>query len=162
MRTIYWVFILSAALFVFGIGFVVVGAHAAQQKPAAAPETKIEPIASVKQIMNAIVTPASTVVYQSVGTVVSAAGIEETAPKTDAEWASVGNNAAALAEAGNLMMLEGRAVDRGDWIKMAQAMIDASKSTMKAVDAKSADGVLAAGADLNMTCDNCHQRYQRQ
>jgi cytochrome c556 len=162
MRTGHWLFIVSAALFVFGIGFLVVGAHYARQTPTAEVQTAVEPIASVKQIMSAIVTPASAVVYQSVGTVISAKGIEETAPKDDDEWAAVGSNAAALAEAGNLMMLEGRAVDRGDWIKMAQAMVDAAKTTLKAVEAKSADGVLAAGAELNMTCDNCHQRYSRQ
>ena len=88
MRTSHWLFIVSAALFVLGIGFVVVGANSARKAPEAAAQPAVEPIASVKQIMNAIVTPASTVVDQSVGTVVSAKGIEETAPKTDAEWAA--------------------------------------------------------------------------
>jgi cytochrome c556 len=41
-------------------------------------------------------------------------------------------------------------------------MIDASRQVLKAVEAKSADGILAAGEPLNVSCDNCHQRYNRQ
>jgi cytochrome c556 len=33
---------------------------------------------------------------------------------------------------------------------------------MKAADAKDKDGIVAAGGDLNLTCDNCHARYSRQ
>ena len=73
----------------------------------------------------------------------------------------MGNNAVALAEAGNLLMMEGRAVDKGEWIKMSQAMIDAAKVALKATEAKSADGILESGDAINMSCDNCHRRYQR-
>ena len=73
----------------------------------------------------------------------------------------MGNSAVALAEAGNLLMMEGRAVDKGEWIKMSQAMIDAAKVALKATEAKSADAVLDSGDAINQSCDNCHQRYQR-
>ena len=72
----------------------------------------------------------------------TAAGTENKFPRTDAEWEVVGNNAVALVEAGNLLMMEGRAVDKGEWIKMSQAMIDAAKVALKATEAKSADDVL--------------------
>ena len=38
-----------------------------------------------------------------------------------------------------------RAIDKGEWVKMSQAMIEAGKLTLKATQDKSADGVLAAG-----------------
>jgi hypothetical protein len=165
MRTSLPLFAVSALLFIFGIGFVVVGARTAKQAPAtakAAAPPAIVPVATVKQIMTGIVGPASNTVFNAVSTTVSEKGIEEVAPHTDKEWTDVGDAGAALAEAGNMLMLEGRAIDRGDWIKMSQAMIDAGRQAMKAVEAKSADGVLAAGEPLNVSCDNCHQRYRRQ
>ena len=164
MRTPFPLFTVSALLFIFGIGFVVVGARAARQTPAVAkaPAPAIVPVASMKQLMNGIVGPSANVVFNAVSTTVSDKGVEEVAPHTDEEWAAVGNSAAAIAEAGNMMMLEGRAIDRVDWIKMSQAMIDAGRQTLKAVEAKSADGVLAAGEPLNVSCDTCHQRYMRQ
>ena len=165
MRTPFPLFTVSALLFVFGIGFVVVGARTAKQAPPPSkttPAAAIVPVATVKQLMKGIVGPASNTVFNAVSTTVTEKGVEEVAPHTDEEWETVGNSAVALAEAGNLMMMEGRAIDKGDWIKMSQAMIDAGKQTLKAVEAKDADGVLAAGEPLNISCDGCHQRYMRQ
>ena len=54
-------------------------------------------------------------IYDSVGTNVTAAGVEDIAPKDDAEWARVADNAAALAEAGNMMLVDGRAVGVAGW-----------------------------------------------
>jgi hypothetical protein len=162
MRTIHWLFVIGAALFVFGIGFVVVGAREARRVPAAAPGPAITPVATTKQIMNGIVSPASNAIFNAVSTTVTDKGIEEVFPRNDEEWAALGASAAALAEAGNLMLVEGRAVDKGDWLKMSQAMIDAAKQTLKAVDAKSTEAVLASGEGVNTSCDMCHERYRRQ
>lgn len=163
MRTSQSVFAVGALLFVCGLGFVVVGAREARRAPAvsaAAPAPK--PIATTKQLMSGIVDPWATAVFDSVSTSISDKGIEEIAPKDDAEWALLGSRAAAIAEAGHLLMQEGRAIDQGDWIKMSQAMVDAAVQTVKAADAKNKDAVLDAGSALNLSCDNCHMRYRRQ
>ena len=162
MRSAQWLFVVGALLFVFGIGFVVVAARSVRVAPAAESRAVQTPVASVKQIMAGIVGPGAATVFESVSTTVTEKGIEEKAPGTDVEWAQVGNSAAAIAEAGNLLMMEGRAVDRGDWMKMSQAMIEAARETLKAVAAKDAEGILAAGEPLNTSCDSCHSRYQRQ
>ena len=163
MRIVNWLFAISVALFISGIGFIIVGARAAQRAtPEEAPAPAIETVASVKQIMDGIVAPAAAVVFDSVGTIVSAAGIEEKQPRTDAEWAAVGASAAALVESANLIVIGNRAVDRDDWVKMSQALADAAKVVLKATEDKDPMGVLAAGETLNETCDNCHQRYQRE
>ena len=44
---------------------------------------------------------------------------------------------------------------------MTQAMADAGKTALKAAESKSPEGILAAGETINMTCDNCHEKYQR-
>ena len=77
MRINHWLFLISVALFISGIGFIVAGAREAQRAAPAEPQApQIKPFASVKQIMDAIVAPSATVVFDSVGTIVSAAGIE--------------------------------------------------------------------------------------
>jgi hypothetical protein len=152
---VHWLFVVSVALFVSGIGFVVAGARTARAAPAveAAPVTTT-PVASVKQIMKGIVAPAATTVFNSVSTTVSFKGTEEKAPQTDEEWELVGTSAAALIESGNLLLMGSRAVDKGEWIKMSQALIDAGKVALKATEAKSAEGVLAAGEAINTSSDN--------
>lgn len=162
LKTIHWLFIVGAALFIFGIGFVVVGAREARRVPvpaAAAPTTT--PVATTKQIMSAIVAPAADAIFSAVSTTVSEKGIVEVAPQNDEEWAALGAKAAALAEAGNLIVIDGRAVDQGDWVTMSRAMIDAGRQTLKAVEAKSTESVLTAGEAVNTSCDNCHERYRR-
>ena len=162
MRMVYWLFVISAALFVSGIGFIVAGARSAPGTTLAVEAPVTTPVASVKQIMIGIVAPAARVVFESVGTIISAAGIEERAPKTDEDWAEVGSSGAALVESGNLLVMGDRAVDREDWVKMSRALSEAGMLVLKATEAKSADGVLAAGATVNETCDNCHRKYQRE
>lgn len=159
MRTVHWLFVVSAALFVSGIGFVVAAGRTAQQVPPV--QRPVTPVASVRQIMNGITAPAATVVFASVGTVLSYEGARETFPKTDAEWEAVGDSAAAVVESGNLMMLGGRAVDTGDWVTLSQAMIEAAKVALKAIEAKDAEALLLSGEAINESCDNCHQKYQR-
>jgi hypothetical protein len=89
MRTIYWLFVLSVALFVAGIGFVIAGARVMPRgAPAAAAPAgpPIVPVASIKQIMNGIVDPASMVVYNAVSSKVTTKGTEDIAPRNDDEW----------------------------------------------------------------------------
>jgi hypothetical protein len=162
MKTIQWLFVVGVLLFITGIGFVIAGAREARSAGPVREETpQAAPVASVKQIMAAITGPAATTIYNSVGTVVSVTGIKETAPQNDEEWAALAGTAAALAESGNLMLTPGRAVDNGEWVKMTRAFIDASIEAVKAAEAKSTEGILSAGSNINETCDTCHERYQQ-
>jgi hypothetical protein len=162
MRSIHWLFVVSVALFVSGLGFVIVGARTDRNSaPADDVPITTAPVASVKQIMKGIVGPATEVLFNAVTTTVTTSGIEEKAPQNDEEWEAVGNSAAALIESGNLLMMGSRVVDKQDWIKMSQAMIDAGKVALKATEAKSADELLASGEAINTSCDACHVKYQR-
>jgi hypothetical protein len=163
MRTVQGLFIVGVLLFVTGIGFVIAGAREARSAaPAAEAVPAIPPVASVKQIMAAITGPAATAVYNSVGSVYSAEGLKETAPQTDDEWAALGAQAAALVESGNLLLVPGRAIDNGDWVKMTHDFVEKSKLAVKAAEQHSTEGILSAGSEINETCDTCHARYQRQ
>lgn len=160
-RTVNWLFVVSVLLFISGIGFVIASARTARSAAPVEAAVTTTPVASVKQLMAAITGPAANVIYNSVSTSVTTTGIEEIAPQNDQEWAIVGNNAAALAESANLLMTEGRAIDKGDWIKMSQQLADAARVALKAANDKSTMGILEAGGPINETCDNCHAKYQR-
>jgi hypothetical protein len=163
MRTVQWLFVVGALLFITGIGFVIAGAREARSAaPAVDAAPAITPVATIKQIMDGITGPAANTVYNSVGTIVSVEGIKETAPQNDEEWEALAATAASLAESGNLMLTPGRAIDNGDWVKMTHDFIEKSIVTLKAAEQKSTEAILSAGSDLNQTCDTCHEKYQRQ
>jgi hypothetical protein len=155
-------YIVSAALFISGIAFVIAGARTTQAATPAEAAPAITPVATVKQLMDGIIGPSATVVFDSVGTIVDATGIHENQPRTDAEWATVSGSAAALVESANLLVMGNRAIDRQDWLTMSKALADAGMLVLKATEAKDPQGILAAGETLNATCDNCHQRYSRE
>ena len=122
-------------------------------------KTPFKPVASIEQIMETIVHPSATVVFQSVGTVFTMQGVEEIAPKTAAEWTVVQNNSLALAEAGNLLMMEGRAVDREGWMLAARGLVDKAERAMKAAEAKDTDALFTANSDVFIACTDCHKTY---
>jgi hypothetical protein len=162
MRTVHWLFLVSVALFISGIGFIIASARSTQVEaaaPASAPS--LPPVATVKQIMAGIVMPSAASIWDSVSTIVDAKGVQENQPRTDEEWARVGANAAALIESANLLLVGDRPVDQGDGVKMAKAMADAGQIALKATVEKKPEGILEAGEAINQTCDNCHQKYQR-
>ena len=163
-RTLHWLFLVSVLLFVSGIAFVVAAGRTVRAVPgaesAAAPATPA--IATVKQVMRGITMPAAATIWDSVSTIVDAKGVTENVPKTDAEWAALGANAAALAESANMLMTADRAVDKGDWVKFATALRGSAEKALTFADAKDAPGILAVGEEINASCDACHERYQRQ
>jgi hypothetical protein len=162
MRMVHWLFVVGALLFVSGIGLVIAAARGARETPAAAaPAAAIEPVATVKQIMKGIVDPAAKKIFDAVSTTVGPEGVVEHKPTTDDEWEDVGNSAAAVIEAGNLMLMGNRAIDRDEWVKMSRAMIDAGRQVLRATQQKDSDKVFELGEPLNESCDSCHGKYRR-
>ena len=161
MRIANWLFLVSAALFISGIGFIIASGRTSQVEAAAAPAPSLPTVATVKQIMAGIVMPSAASIWDSVSTIVDAKGVQDNQPRTDEEWARVGASAAALIESANLLLVGNRPIDQGDWVKMAKAMADAGQTALKATTDKNPEGILAAGETINQTCDNCHQKYQR-
>ena len=154
MRSTYGLLIVSLLLFLFGIWFVIVGVRTRSVPPAA------PAVASVLELMDGIVVPASGVVYDSVATTVSREGVKETRPQNDREWQRVAGSAAALIEAAQLLTVEGRGRESEDWGAIAKAMGDAAAQVRAAAQKKDAEGILAGGELLNNSCDNCHRKFQ--
>src|SRR5229473_3668246 len=86
------------------------GCKARQSEPAQQPEYRVT--ATVKDIMDSMVDPIADVIWNSVATIVSYAGVEERQPRTDEDWAKVRHAAITLAEATNLLIMPGRPIAR--------------------------------------------------
>ena len=109
--------------------------------------------------MEAVVDPAADVIWGAVFTVESKEGTVETAPKTDAEWAVVRNAGYVVAESGNLLMMDGRAKDKGEWMRQSQALVEIGTRAVKAAEAKDKDKVFEVGGEIYAVCSGCHQKY---
>jgi hypothetical protein len=107
--------------------------------------------------MKTTVGPAAATVFGAVGTTISFEGTEEKAPRNDKEWQEVENSATALIEAGKLLMTRRSFGQNGEWAKMSQALVAASKVSLAAARAKNADQLLASGEALYAACVNCHR-----
>lgn len=88
-------------------------------------------------------------------------GEEQHFPRTDEEWEALQDSAATLAEAGNLLLLGSRTVDKADWTRLSKAMTDAATLALKAAQAKDKQRVFDSGEAIYNTCNECHQKYQR-
>lgn len=119
--------------------------------PAAPAGPTFEPIATVKQVMQAITVPASNIVF----------GVAAEVPADDAAWLTVENSAIAVAESANLLMMEPRAVDQQNWREHALAMLEAAKTVAEAARMKDAEKVGEISNTLYETCEACHQQYMK-
>ena len=116
-------------------------------------------VAGNRLLMLSVIDPAADVVWDSVKTVMTLEGTEEFRPETDAEWEAVRNSAVIIAESGNLLMMDRRAMDQGDWVGWSAAMVDAGEAAMQAADARNPQAVFDAGGEIYVTCAGCHEKY---
>src|SRR5712691_4247811 len=177
--------LIPVAFVLFAVGLVAQtakpAAPAAPRPRAAAPRSTYRPTATVKDLMDYIVIPSSEALFNAVGTTTGPNGAEEHSPKTEADWAAVRQRALLLIEAGNLLTIPGRHVagpkDKSKnpgselepaqmdalvakspavFSQKAQGLIGAALVALKAIDAKSAEGLSDAGGDIDEACESCH------
>ena len=161
------------------------GSVALAQQPSA---QGFAPVGSILEIMLQIVDPTADFIFESVSVVITAEGSKETQPRTEEEWLTVRNNALILAEAGNLLKMvrpvaparsiKGIAFEppgpddlspaqieallkqnRTPFSNFAQKLTDAALVALKAVDARSVEGLYEAGDVIDQACENCHMVY---
>ena len=141
---------------------VAVGCTDPKEQAAATPAASPPPFhttLNTKQLMTWIIDPNATAIWGSVGSVATDKGTEERHPQTDAEWSTFRNAAATLVESGNLLMLDGRAVDNDQWMATARGMADAAATVLEAAEAKDVESYFDAGGALYEACTACHSKY---
>ena len=138
-----------------GFGVVILGlavlttVRPQAQAAAKPPATGVKAVASVMEVMRTMTIPFSNAVF--------AAGSEP--PKDDAVWLAARDQAVALAESGNLLMMGSRVKDRAAWLKFSRAQVDAAELAAKAAGAKNAEALSSAADGIYETCANCHKVY---
>lgn len=161
---------------------------AACDKPAAPPPAgpAFKPIATIQDLMVAVVDPAADLLWESVGTELSKDGLVEKQPHTDEEWLAVRKQALVLVESANLLLIPDRAVvaaggkledahvpgilspeeaqkaireDRAGYIKAVDGFHEAAVLALKAIDSRNVAGLLEAGSRIQQACENCHVKF---
>jgi len=86
--------------------------------------------------------------------------IQRAAPKNDVEWNELQGKALALAEFGNVMMMQGRARDQEQWMRDAKLLAEAGAAAFRLTKAKDVEGIVALNEQLVMSCTSCHMHYR--
>lgn len=125
-----------------------------------APEpTPFTRVADVTEVMTAILEPAADTYWDAVGWIDDEKGTHEIAPASPEEWEAVRNAAFVIAESGNLLMMRGRARDRGEWMTWSDSLVAMGRAAIAAAEARNVNAVFNAGAEVYYVCSGCHARY---
>ena len=106
-----------------------------------------KPVADTRQLMYAMVIPASDFMFS----------LPYEVPSDDEGWDLVENNAVLLAESGNLLLM--RAEGRQPWVEASRALIDAGEATLMAARARDVDRISELAEDILAPCSGCHDLY---
>jgi cytochrome c553 len=112
--------------------------------------SSFQPVGNMSQLMIDMIYPASDAIFY----------VERAAPQNDRDWGALRATALTLAESGNLLMMDRRARDQGDWIKDAKMLVDAGAAAYKAAQAKNLDAIVALNNQLYTACVTCHEQYR--
>lgn len=142
---------------------------------AKAPATQVE--ANLAQLMRGTLYPESNVVFASQDTNPDEVPhAKDPSMATDplassyGKWQAVENNALAIAEDANLLMLPGRKCSNGldvplknpDWAKFVQEIREAGMTAYAAAQTKNQDKMTDAAGVMTTACQNCHVRYREK
>ncbi len=128
--------------------------------PAALKGPPIQAVATLEEVMHGMVIPNAEVVWEASGTIYTVKGVEERQPKSETEWLAVEASATTLTEAGNLLMMEGRAKDSGRWMERARALREAGAGVHQAAKSRNVAAVFEKGGVLFESCQGCHFDYR--
>jgi hypothetical protein len=114
----------------------------------------------MQELMVHVVDPAAFAFWRGSGYVLTEAGEQDLAPTTEEGWKAVEDGAATVAEAGNLLMLPGRAREPvAEWNKYAKLMTERALEAKAAAEKKDKKAVFDTGGRLYEVCVACHEKY---
>ncbi len=113
----------------------------------------------MSDLMAHVLEPNAQVYWRAVGWIIDFEGEHELRPETEEEWLAVENAAFVVAEAGNLLMMDGRALDDGPWMTMSQSLIDIGRRAIEVAEARDEQAVFDVGAEMYFVCTQCHATY---
>ena len=142
----------------------------------------VDPTVTIQELMAGQVDPAADALWDSVAIIVSAAGVEERRPRTEADWKAVRLQALTLMETTKFLGLQGRRVasqttpqgpgelsppeiqrridaDHDAFVRFAGALGIAAQQALAAIDARDPQRLMDAGGVIDSACEACHLTY---
>ena len=145
-------------------------------KPAMGPATEAHPMPAagspkgyIGEVMNSMMVPSSSIVWNAVATQTDATGVHESRPETPEQWNVVYHAAIELSEVPNLLLVPGRErcvggaiplAYRADFARKARELQEAANIASIAAKKHDADALAEAGERIDVACDACHEKYQ--
>ncbi len=115
---------------------------------------------NMTEFMAHVLEPTADGMWRSAGWVMDEVdGYYELYPTDDEGWQRVENLAATIVEAGNALMLPGRAMPQPEWNTYSQAMSTVGLTAMQAARDQDEEAIFQAGAQLYSVCTACHQAF---
>lgn len=157
--------------------------------PAASPTPPAPPfqiMASIQELMDAIIDPSADALWDSVSITETAKGTVFHQPRSDEEWQQARRHAIALIEGTNLLVMDGRklvapgspVLDQGTsgvlsaeegqklldsrhgaFVQFARALREAGTQMLGAIDKKDPTAMMNAGAAMDGVCESCHLTF---
>ena len=162
---------------------ILIACNTATTEPAT-PPIPFKPVATLQDIMTAIIDPNIDFVWNSVSSVSTATGTEERQPQTDEDWRLLREHALYVAEAANLLLIEDRPIaaanavtssggaeltpaaiktliaeHRQEYLQRAQGLQTAAQALLVAIDAKNVEELEKAGGEVEQACEQCHSQF---
>lgn len=146
----------------------------------------MKPVVSVKELMHDLIDPLSDNLFDAIGSVETAKGSMETAPKTEADWDKVKLGATAMVEGAYLLRIRRPFAPDGDnnnsggpepielspdeiqkkvdsdpvlWIAKIEALRNVGLQALDVAKRKQADELWDVTNNLDEACENCHVEY---
>ncbi len=143
-------------------------------------------MASIQELMDAIIDPSADALWDSVSITSTAKGIAFHQPHSNEEWQEAWRHAIALVEGTNLLVMDGRklvapgspVLDQGTsgvlsaeagqklfdakhptFVQFARALRVAGTQMLAAIDKKDPTGMMNAGAAMDGVCESCHLTF---
>ena len=160
--------------------------------PLAAPAAPAPPpppyqlVASIQELMDAVIDPSADALWDSVSITTTAKGTVFHQPHSDEEWQEARRHAINLVEGTNLLVMDGRklvapgspVLDQGtsgvlsaeagqklfdaqhsSFVQFARALREAATQMLAAIDKKDPTGMMNAGAAMDGVCESCHLTF---
>jgi hypothetical protein len=156
------------------------------QAPATPPPPPFQIMASIQELMDAVIDPAADALWNSVSIVETTKGTVFHQPHSAEEWQNARRHAIALIEGTNLLVMDGRrlvapgspVLDQGTsgvlsaeegqklldaqhptFVQFARALREAGTQMLTSIDKKDPAGMMNAGSAMDGVCESCHLTF---
>jgi hypothetical protein len=117
--------------------------------PATAQEAQFQPVGTISELMVDIIYPLSDEFFY----------VMREPPETDYDWTLLRRSALTLAEAGNLLMIQGRSIQQEDWMAHAKRLVEVGTEAYEAAVAGDLEAIVELSPALEASCRACHEQY---